>query len=181
MSTKIALKIEKFVMMNKKETKDLSIINNIIQILSKKGLSQNELCKYLGITTSTMSTWKKRNSDPPAKYIIRICEFLNISPYMLLTGKECQTETNNAHSSLNENESEMLEIFRQFTDREQIKIIGKMEAWFAEKQRRAIANQKQIHMQTAYIAARSSDKHSPKIASGNFSDVENAPDVTDEY
>ncbi len=77
----------------------MSIINNILKLLEEKGRNQKDLCAYLGIGTSTMSTWKKRNSDPPAKYIILICEFLEVSPEYLLTGKE-RTTSNITQSTI---------------------------------------------------------------------------------
>lgn len=156
----------------------MSVIDNMLNLMKALDINQNELCDYLHIGTSTMSNWKTRGTDPPAKYIIPICEFLNVSPERLLTGNE---STAQAASELSENEQEMLELFEKFTDREQIKIIGKIEDLLAEKQRRAIAAQNQANIKTAYVAARISDKHPPKTVTGNFSDIENAPDVTDEY
>lgn len=46
-----------------------------------------DLCRYLEINTSTMTNWKNRGTDPPAKYIIPICEFLEVDCNFLLTGK----------------------------------------------------------------------------------------------
>lgn len=72
----------------------MSIIERIVQIIDEKHLNQNELCKQLGIRNSTFSTWKTRNTDPPAKYILLICEFLNVSvDYLLGRTDEPKTET----------------------------------------------------------------------------------------
>ena len=70
----------------------MSIISNILSILEKKGISQAALCSHLHIGTSTMTTWKKRDTDPPSKYIIPICEFLDVVPYVVLTGEPRQSE-----------------------------------------------------------------------------------------
>ena len=66
----------------------MSIINNLLNLLEQSNINQKELCTYLGVGTSTVSNWKTRGSDPPAKYIIPICEFLKVSPEYLLTGEE---------------------------------------------------------------------------------------------
>lgn len=70
----------------------MSIINNILSILEQKGINQAALCSHLKIGTSTMTTWKKRNTDPPSKYIVPICEFLDVDPYVVLTGAPRSTE-----------------------------------------------------------------------------------------
>lgn len=64
------------------------VINNVLSLLEKKGLIQADLCEAIGISSSTMTNWKNRGTDPPAKHIIPICEFLDVSPYLLLTGSE---------------------------------------------------------------------------------------------
>lgn len=62
----------------------MSIIERITQIMDSKNLNQSDLCKILGIKDSTFSTWKIRGTDPPAKYILLICEYLSVSVDYLL-------------------------------------------------------------------------------------------------
>lgn len=62
----------------------MSIIERITQIMDTKNLNQSDLCKILGIKDSTFSTWKTRGTDPPAKYILLICEYLGVSVDYLL-------------------------------------------------------------------------------------------------
>lgn len=66
----------------------MKIIERILSELEEKGLKMADLCQFLGIGTSTMATWKTRNTDPPARYIARICEFLKEPPRYILTGEK---------------------------------------------------------------------------------------------
>ena len=63
----------------------MEIIERITETLEKTDKKATDLCDRLGIRTSTMSTWKTRNSDPPAKYIKPIADFLGVSVHYLLT------------------------------------------------------------------------------------------------
>ena len=103
----------------RKDVVKLCIIDNIIVILKEKKLKQSDLCDYIGINTSTLTTWKSRKTDPPARYIIRICEFLDVSPYLLLTGKEKNTIKN----QLPKDEQEFFEIFNNLLDINKAKVI----------------------------------------------------------
>ena len=66
----------------------MEIIERITETLEKTDKKATDLCDRLGIRTSTMSTWKTRNSDPPAKYIKPIADFLGVTSEFLLNGKE---------------------------------------------------------------------------------------------
>ena len=44
---------------------------------------------------------------------------------------------------MKQNESEILEIFREFDDREQLKIIGRMEEWLEVKHQREVISKSQ--------------------------------------
>ncbi|MBQ8349840.1 MAG: helix-turn-helix domain-containing protein [Ruminococcus sp.] len=89
----------------------MSIINRIIQIMDKKHLNQSELCNKLGIRDSTFSTWKTRGTDPPAKYILLICEYLNVSADYLLGKEEKNTNIINSY-----NEKQFDETIKQVSE-----------------------------------------------------------------
>ena len=72
----------------KKGEAALSIIERIMYMIDKKGLKATDLANVLHINPSVISTWKTRGKNPPAEYIVCICEFLNVSLQWLLTGEE---------------------------------------------------------------------------------------------
>lgn len=112
-----------FAIFHRKVVFVLSLINDILSILNTQNKKQSELCSYLNINTSTMTNWKNRNTDPPAKYIIPICEFLEVSPYFLLTGKEKTLSEN-----LPEDEEELLRYYKQLPEKEKIRLVSRAEA-----------------------------------------------------
>ena len=64
------------------------IIHRVLALLDDKSLKMADLCRHLGINTSTMTNWKNRETDPPARFIAPICEFCGCSYEYLLTGTE---------------------------------------------------------------------------------------------
>ena len=112
------------------------IIDDILDLLERKGLKQSDLCSYININTSTMTNWKNRKTDPPAKYIIPICEFLDISPYRLLTGKEKSSPTD-----LTADEQELLTYYKDLTKREK-RIILETAETFSELHKTALKEPK---------------------------------------
>ena len=132
----------------------MSIINNLLLILEKKKLTQTDLCNAIKVNSSTLTNWKTRNTDPPSKYIIPICEFLDVTPEYLLTGKERSNNTNISNSNIvdhshgtitinngeafkepktenipkqiviNETTKELIEVFESLPTRERIKLLN---------------------------------------------------------
>ena len=88
----------------------MCIIDNILSLLSKKKVNQVDLCKHIGVSTSTMTNWKIRKTDPPARYIIPICEYLSVSPMLLLTGEEANS------NAISLDEEELLTNYRAVND-----------------------------------------------------------------
>lgn len=162
-----------FGVLNRKVVVILSIIMNLLQMLEKKNLKQTDLCSAININTSTMTNWKNRNTDPPAKYIIPICEFLQVSPYFLLTGNE----NNLPAQELSTDERRLLHMYSLLSDMEKGEILGELKAITSNREN----IKKNDNLQTVLIAARSSDHHPPELVTGDFSDIINAPDATDEY
>jgi transcriptional regulator with XRE-family HTH domain len=96
-------------------------------LLEEKSLRAADLCRYLGINTSTMTNWKNRDTDPPAKFIAPICEFLNVSYEYLLTGTD-----SGSGFELDANDRELLELFHQLPERKQQRLIGYVERMVEE-------------------------------------------------
>lgn len=65
----------------------MEIIDRILLLLKEKNKTQADLCEHLNVNPSVFSTWKKRGTIPPSKYIIRICEYLGVSFTYLMYGE----------------------------------------------------------------------------------------------
>nr|DAZ26002.1 MAG TPA: CI repressor [Caudoviricetes sp.] len=86
--------------------------------LKKQGKTISRLCAYLGIGTNVIANWKKSNTIPPAKYLVNISEFLDISTDYLLTGQECSTY------SISDNEQQLIKMYRQLSPETRGQVYG---------------------------------------------------------
>ncbi len=66
----------------------MSISERMFCIMNEKGIRPIDLASFLNVGSGQISTWKKRNTDPPARLLPLICEFLGVSCHFLLTGQE---------------------------------------------------------------------------------------------
>lgn len=89
--------------------------------MKSKNKRQSALCSYLGLNSSTVTNWKIRNTDPPAKFIVPICEFLEVTPYYLLTGEERE-------HPLPKDEQELIDCYKKLPEREKQRLIGRASA-----------------------------------------------------
>lgn len=65
-----------------------------------------------------------RNSDPPAKYIKPIADFLGVSVHYLLTGEEAP-----ARKLTTAEEDELLELYRALPQNKQFEFIGELKGF----------------------------------------------------
>ena len=86
----------------------MTICERLFATLDEKGLKAAGLCRTLGIGTNITTGWKQRNTDPPAKFIAPICEYLGCSLEYLLTGRETEKAP---VLEISENRREMLELY----------------------------------------------------------------------
>ena len=101
----------------------MTICERMFKTMDDKGLRASALCRVLGIGTNITTGWKKRNADPPAKYIAQICEFLDCSLEYLLTGSEKEPQ----QVELSENSREMLKLYELLPEREQLILLGRLQ------------------------------------------------------
>lgn len=107
----------------------MTIIERIVELLEKKGMSITSFSKQLNLRQSTVSNWKNRNSNPPAELLPIIANVLNVSVLYLLGLQEDQgTPAPSSQSvspsptpavprkGLTAKEEELLSIFRDLSD-----------------------------------------------------------------
>ena len=103
---------------------NITIIERIYQLLDEKNKKAYELCDKLNIRTSTMSTWKSRISDPPAKYMKSIADFFDVSLDYLITGKEAPIR-----KTTTSDEDRLLDLYRALPDYQKYEFIGELKGF----------------------------------------------------
>lgn len=101
----------------------MTISQRVFYLLDKQGKKQNQLSKFTGISTSTISAWNKRGTDPAAENISAIADFFKVSTDFLLTGKEKCSPT----LELSTDEQELLDNFNKLSDKSKGRLLEKAE------------------------------------------------------
>ena len=63
----------------------MTISQKVFKLLREKGMSQKDFSIATGIPQSTISDWRKKNTNPASDKILAICNALDITPYELLS------------------------------------------------------------------------------------------------
>lgn len=70
-----------------------SIIKRIEHLLKEQKKQAKDLCEYAEISQNTFSNWKRRGTEPNAKYISSIADFFHVSERYILTGEDAAQES----------------------------------------------------------------------------------------
>lgn len=65
----------------------MAFINNVLNELQKKNMTQIELCDSVGISVNTFRGWVSKGVQPPVDVAYNISKVLNISVDQLISGK----------------------------------------------------------------------------------------------
>lgn len=148
--------------------------NNLKNACTNKRISITALLKKLGISSANGTFWKN-GSLPNGDSLIQLSKFLDVSTDYLLFGEEQYSSKEN----LSEDQQRLLKMYSLLSDMEKGEILGELKVITKGRTITKEDNDSNIH--TAYVAARSFDNHPPEIVTGDFSEILNAPDVTDKY
>ena len=115
----------------------MEIIERISELLAERDKTAIELCKILDIQASTMSTWKARKKDPPARYMPAIANYLCVSLDYLLTGKErpvvveqsTASEPVSPEPQLSAMDQELLDLFHELPINKQYEFMGEIKGF----------------------------------------------------
>ena len=66
----------------------MTISERIFELLNASGMTQKEFSDATGIPQSTISDWRKKNTNPASDKIMIICHTLQVTPTYLLSGVE---------------------------------------------------------------------------------------------
>lgn len=108
----------------------MTISERLFDEISRRNLTAYGLCKALGINPTTTTNWRQRNTDPPAKYILPICEFLGCSVEYLLTGEDAGAPVvikKEPVPGISENGLEMLALYEKLSERDQLLLLGRLQ------------------------------------------------------
>lgn len=144
-------------------------------LCKKNNEKPTPLLKSLGLSAGNIKRWENGatvNSD----ILLLLSEHFKVSTDYLLTGEE-------KSSSLTNDERELLSYYKKLPEREKMKLIGRAAALseMYEEQHQSENFSENPNIYTAIIAARSTNNAPPRIETGDFSDILNAPDSTDDY
>lgn len=106
------------------------ISEKIFALLEQRGMSQKEFSERTGISQSTISDWKRKQTNPSADKILKICEVLQVSPYELLSEEKDSYFGFSADHDivLSRDETLLLENYRNFSSRQKERLMGYLEA-----------------------------------------------------
>lgn len=136
--------------------------DNLKSVCEKKGLKITPTVLKCGGSKGSLTAWKN-GAMPNSDIVVNLSVFLNVPTDLLLMGEE-------KSPSLPEDKVRLLEMYDMLTDMEKGEILGELKQMT-----------KKINIHTAEIAARSTNNEPPKVVIGDFSDILNAPDSTDDY
>ncbi|MDE6780867.1 MAG: hypothetical protein K2J40_05345 [Ruminococcus sp.] len=103
------------------------IFNRLIKLCEMRETSVSQLLDVFASSRSAVGAWKNGNIN--ANLIEGIAKHLNVSVEYLITGKENRPVIQQKRDiqQINGREKELLEYFRELSDEEQIKLIGRAE------------------------------------------------------
>ena len=64
----------------------MTIGQRIFYLLEEKNMTQKEFSNRTGIATTTISDWRKKNTNPGSDKVMAICAALDVTPEYLLSG-----------------------------------------------------------------------------------------------
>ncbi|OAT26697.1 transcriptional regulator [Buttiauxella ferragutiae ATCC 51602] len=101
---------------------EMTLGQRIRQRRKQIGLSQNELSKAAGVSDSSISLWESDNTAPRGENLHKLATVLQCSPTWILFGDDDKIPDepqSSAVQQLNEDEQELLQLYRALPESEQ--------------------------------------------------------------
>ena len=111
----------------------MNFSQRIADLLVETHHNQAELARFVGVKPNTVSDWINKGTSPKVEHLYRIADFFSVSFDYLFTGEE--TVSSNEINLMNTDETTMINLFRMLSEKEQNRIIGRLENMVEEAQK----------------------------------------------
>ena len=109
----------------------MTVGQRVFELLNQRGMTQKEFSEKTGIATTTISDWRKKNTNPGSDKILLICAALEVTPEYLLSGVSEDSDRGRCRDYVvipsNTEERNLLETFGKmdFEDRKRLLLYAK--------------------------------------------------------
>lgn len=109
----------------------MTVGQRVFELLNQRGMTQKEFSEKTGIATTTISDWRKKNTNPGSDKILLICAALEVTPEYLLSGVSEDSDRGRCKDYVvipnNTEERNLLEAFGKmdFEDRKRLLVYAK--------------------------------------------------------
>ena len=105
------------------------------ELLYERHLKPAALARFLGTNQTTVSGWIHSGRSPSFEYILPICEFLEVDPYLLLTGKAAPTPKDD----LSEDRRMLLQYYNLLSDFEKGELVAELRIKTRDRKKEMLA------------------------------------------
>lgn len=116
----------------------MTICERMFKFMDDKDIRPSEISSKIGVDISQVGAWRRRNTDPPAKFMVPIAAALGISAHMLMTGEE--DPLMELVIELTPSEKKVMEYYRRLDDENKDLIKGEMVRLYKEQNLRTEAS-----------------------------------------
>ena len=109
----------------------MTVGQRVFELLKQRGMTQKEFSEKTGLATTTISDWRKKNTNPGSDKILLICAALEVTPEYLLSGVSEDSDRGRCKDFVvipnNTEERNLLETFGKmdFEDRKRLLVYAK--------------------------------------------------------
>ena len=136
----------------------------------------NAIANYFDVSVGTLFDGRNNNIKlltPNEQELLKSYDKLTDAGKIEVSSRAKELAKGTA-SEENSDKQRLLKMYDLLTDMEKGEILGELKAMTKNRN-------PDIHIQTVRVVARSTDNAPPRMVTGDFSDILNAPDATDEY
>ena len=105
------------------------VVERILNLIEIHGEKAAPLMKKIGLSSNSVSDWKRGKANPSTDAIIKIADYFNVSTDYLLLGEE----SNTTKISLTPNELQFLQLYAKLDEFDQHECIGFIKGMLVQK------------------------------------------------